>query len=237
MDSDNINNCSFCSCPPTKHRRVDPSCNDSQSKRTTATEHTTSSSAEKSFLLPYSSKIDQIEGKLKACEEKVAEAPSPENLENLEACKTVYEREYDYMVRGSIIRSRARWYEQGERNTKYFLNLENHNKKKSCVRRLLNSDGAEITDANNILDEVHTFYSDLYDEKTGIQTDTYCPFLVDSLTIPKLNDDMRKICDGQLTYSECFKVLSTFENNKTPGNDGLSKEFYLFFGQRLVICW
>ena len=25
------------------------------------------------------------------------------------------------MVRGSIIRSRARWYEQGERNTKYFL--------------------------------------------------------------------------------------------------------------------
>ena len=54
---------------------------------------------------------------------------------------------------------------------------------------------------------------------------------MDSLTIPKLNDDMRKICecDGQLTYSECFKVLSSFENNKSPGNDGLSKEFYLFF--------
>ena len=55
VDSDNINNCSFCSCPPTKHRRVDPSSNDLQSKRTTATEHTTSSNAEKSFLLPYSS--------------------------------------------------------------------------------------------------------------------------------------------------------------------------------------
>ena len=94
-------------------------------------------------------RISQIEGKLKACEEKAAEVPSPENLENLEPCKTAYEREYDYMVRGSIIRSRARWYEQGKRNTKYFLNLETHNKKKSCVRRLLNSDGAEITDANN----------------------------------------------------------------------------------------
>ena len=55
MDSDNINNCSFCSCPPTKPGRVDPSSKDSQSKRTTATEHTTSSSTEKSFLLPYSS--------------------------------------------------------------------------------------------------------------------------------------------------------------------------------------
>ena len=27
--------------------------------------------------------------------------------------------------------------------------------------------------------------------------------------------------EGQLTVSECFQVLSTFQNNKTPGNDGL----------------
>ena len=40
---------------------------------------------------------------------------------------------------------------------------------------------------------------------------------------------MKETCDGQLTYSECFKVLSTFENNKTPGNDGLSIEFYKYF--------
>ena len=68
-------------------------------------------------------------------------------------------------------------------------------------------------------EEFYNFYSDLYDEKTEFQTNAiHCPFLTDSLTIPKLNDDMRKICecDGQLTYSECFKVLSSFENNKSP---------------------
>ena len=78
----------------------------------------------------------QVEEKLRECE-----APSPENLENVEPCKTVYEREHDYMVRGLIIRPRAKWYEQGERNKKYSLNFENHNKKKSFVRRLLNPDG------------------------------------------------------------------------------------------------
>ena len=36
-----------------------------------------------------------------------------------------YEKEYDYIVTDSIICSHATWYEQGERNTKYFLNLEN----------------------------------------------------------------------------------------------------------------
>ena len=41
---------------------------------------------------------------------------------------------------------------------------------------------------------------------------------------------MRETCEGQLTYSECFKVLSiTFSNDKTPGNDGLTIEFYKFF--------
>ena len=30
-------------------------------------------------------------------------------------------------TRGSIIRSRARWYEEGEKSTKYFLNLEKRN--------------------------------------------------------------------------------------------------------------
>ena len=108
------------------------------------------------------------------------------------------------MVRGSIIRSRAKCYEQVGRNTKCFLKLETHNEMKSCVRRLLKSVGAEITDANNILEEVHNFYSGLCDEKTEFQTDaTHYPLLVDSLTIPKLNNGVKKICDGQLTYSEC----------------------------------
>ena len=40
---------------------------------------------------------------------------------------------------------------------------------------------------------------------------------------------MHETYEGQLTYSKCFKVLSTLSNNKTPGNDGLTIEFYKFF--------
>ena len=54
--------------------------------------------------------------------------------------------------------------------------------------------------------------------------------------ISSLNDDQRDLCEGQLKYSECYKVLSivsTFENNKTPGNDGLTIEFYIFFWPKI----
>ena len=82
-----------------------------------------------------------------------------------------------------------------------------------------------------LMTEIHSFYSELYDEKSGVQTDYLtCPFLEDTLrSHHKLTDSMRETCEGQLTYSECFKVLSTFSNDKTPGNDGLTIEFYKFF--------
>ena len=34
---------------------------------------------------------------------------------------------------------------------------------------------------------------------------------------------------GQLTCSECFKGQSTSSNDKTPGNDGFTIEFYKLF--------
>ena len=175
-------------------------------------------------------KLQTIENKLKICENDLAKSPSQENVTTLEALKAEYEREYDYIVRGSIIRSRATWFEQGERNSKYFLKLENNNKRKSCVRKLVQENEKECTNPNIILYEIHSYYLNLYDEKSEIEINvSTCPFLGNRSFIPTLNDDQRDLCEGQLKYLECYEVLSTFENNKTPGNDGLTVEFYKFF--------
>ena len=101
-------------------------------------------------------RIQTIENRLKVCEEKIAESPTQENLANLESAKTEYEKEYDYIVRDSIIRSRATWFEQGETNSKYFLNLENRNKKKSCIRKLIQTNGEETTAPDTIMNEIHS---------------------------------------------------------------------------------
>ena len=95
------------------------------------------------------------------CEEKTAEEPSQENLEKLETAKSVYEREYDHIVKvkGLIIRSRATWFEKGERNTTYFLNLENSKKTKTCLRKLLVTDEQESINPSIILNEIYSFYS------------------------------------------------------------------------------
>ena len=45
----------------------------------------------------------------------------------------------------------------------------------------------------------------------------------------KLSFEQKEILDKNLTRSELFEALRSFKNNKTPGNDGLTAEFYLAF--------
>ena len=52
---------------------------------------------------------------------------------------------------------------------------------------------------------------------------------LDQCRLPTLNEDAKQICEGVLTNAECFKALQTFQNGKSPGNDGLTAEFYQVF--------
>ena len=76
-------------------------------------------------------KLSETEEKLQHCQELCDEEdPSTENMKKLEILKTEYDLLYDYIAQGAIVRSRARWYEQGEKSSKYFLNLESSRGKK-----------------------------------------------------------------------------------------------------------
>ena len=153
------------------------------------------------------------------------------NQDKLEKWKTEYEKEYEYITRGAIVRSRVNWYEKGEKNNKYFLNLENNNKTRSTIQRLEQKDSIITTNPRVIQDELHSFYSELYRVKNGEagSGDQSCTFLR-TVHTPRLFPDMQKLCEGELSTAECFNVLSEFQSNKTPGNDGLTIEFCL------VIC-
>ena len=52
---------------------------------------------------------------------------------------------------------------------------------------------------------------------------------LDKIDIPKLDIGDKDLCDKDLSESELYVALLDVENNKSPGNDGLSKESYVFF--------
>ena len=46
------------------------------------------------------------------------------------------------------------------------------------------------------------------------------------VSIPQLTEDQSKDCEFILSEKDLLLVLNSMPNNKSPGNDGLTKEFY-----------
>lgn len=48
--------------------------------------------------------------------------------------------------------------------------------------------------------------------------------------MPTLSEGQKQSCEGEISLEELKSVLNSFQNNKSPGNDGLPVEFY-------KTCW
>ena len=150
-----------------------------------------------------------------------------------ENAKIELEKLYDYITDGIILRPKAHWYEEGEKNTKYFLSLEKNNKAKSHIRKVIDSNDEEITDQGNILKEIKCFYSNVYSRKS-VKTEQDCLDYLKSINAPNLSETDKETCEGKLTKQSCWNALNSTKNGKSPGNDGLTKEFYTCFSGEIT---
>ena len=103
-----------------------------------------------------------LESKLKKLESNITVTSTDLELKEYNSIKQELEQIYNYITEGIILRTRTDWYEEGEKSTKYFLNLEKRSKSKTHIRKLIDSSGAEVTNPNFVLKHIKGFYSDLY---------------------------------------------------------------------------
>ena len=66
-------------------------------------------------------KISDSENMLRTCEENRNNTPSNELFEQFETLKPEYDKLYEDIAKGAIIRSKATWYEKGEKSKKFFF--------------------------------------------------------------------------------------------------------------------
>ena len=154
-----------------------------------------------------------------------------EKVENqLDLLKEELENILQIKADGAAIRARAEWVEDGEKNTAYFLNLEKHKCENKTISQLQTANGKILEDPKDILQEQYDFYSNLYKikkENAEVKTKAENIFLKNE--IPQLTETEKDKCEGLLKLTECLKALKTMKNNKSPGSDGFSAEFYKFF--------
>ena len=122
------------------------------------------------------------------------------------------------------------WYEEGEKSSKFFLNLEKRRGIQGQIRKLI-VNNQEITHQNKIQNELLFFYETLF-RNTSANTSEDCESFLNEVFVPKLNYEDARICEGDLNELELLKALKSMQTNKSPGNDGLTKEFYERFGMK-----
>jgi len=145
--------------------------------------------------------------------------------EQIRLKKMELENVIEYKTKGAIIRSKARWYNEDEKNNKYFLNLENRHCKRKTVMQIKTKDGVNITNDSDILRECNSFYNELYTSKMTKRTENLEELFFDQ-EHPKLNPIDKEKCDSLLTEKECLEAVKSMELRKSPG---LSAEFYKVF--------
>ena len=132
-------------------------------------------------------------------------------------------------INSIIFRSKAKWTEDGEKNSSYFLKLEKKQYLNKHITQLIVGDNI-VTDPNQILLEEKIFYESLYSEReTSHSLDHSIDNLLTSLDIPHISTEQKELCELKIDIPQCSKILKVMKNGKTPGIDGLPPEFYKFF--------
>ena len=150
-----------------------------------------------------------------------------EDQERWQVTKTELEEKLLERAQGIMFRSKVKWYEEGERNTKYFYSLEKIKYNAKTCYKVINSNQEEITDTRHILTEQRNFYSQLYSR------DEHVNFNLENNTNIRVPNNIKNQQEEQLTINDLESAIKTMKNNKTPGNDGIPIDFYKVFWNQL----
>ena len=179
-------------------------------------------------------KIDEIRYKLEVLNSIKTEERTKSIEEAIDKLKSAENEHISKKVQGSILRSKIPGVEEGDLNLAYYSKLEKLRVEENTIFALMNNSGSLVSSTNDILDVTHKFYSELY-SKEPEDTDIQDQFL--SQVDVKLTDEDREKLDQDFSEKELQDALLDLKKNKSPGSDGLTKEFYDHFWDKLKILY
>ena len=124
------------------------------------------------------------------------------------------------------IKTKARFLEEGERSTRYFYSLEKKRQGNQTIHTLTKDNLDTISEPQDLLKETHNFYKALF---TAEACDECARNQFFNCDIPRLPEKARESCEGVITERELNNAVKAMENNKSPGFDGLTTNFYKHF--------
>ena len=175
----------------------------------------------------FNNEIIRLENEINSLEKMQQDRPLNEEQETLlNRNKLLLIDTIDKKAKGAYIRSRAQNYEEGEKNSSHFFNLEKRNASKKNIEKLQIGENKYIEDQTEILEEMSDFYKNLY---TAEKLEAPINFIRTVSPAPNIPEESLENLNSDFDESEIKASMDQMNNNKSPGEDGLPVEFYKTF--------
>ena len=106
--------------------------------------------------------------------------------------------------------------------------------KKKIISQLDIGEEELLSDFKKINQEIENHYSPIFIETNidpCVENDLHEEFqsFIENLTFTSLAEQENRELEAEINIDEVQNTLNGFQNNKTPGDDGFTKEFYEAF--------
>ena len=104
------------------------------------------------------------------------------------------------------------------------LNLEKYRATQGCPRTVIVNKRVLNDSQQNSQVMCYTFFK----AKLSL-SEEYIQSFLDKVSLPKIHENQTLICEFAITECELLKALTSLNNDKSAGKDGIAKEFYTKF--------
>jgi len=151
-------------------------------------------------------------------------------ISELENLKKIEIKFLDYKRAGALLRAKIPNFEENELEISFLSRVEKQRGEDGIISSLIDKNGVMQYGTEKVMEVIHDFYSDLYKwEQEDPDIQNYFFRNIESRLSPSEGDNLGSAFDTDFL----FDALTDLPNNKSPGEDSLTKEFFEFFWEEI----
>ena len=170
-----------------------------------------------------------LEIKIKGLERQHKESRLPEVLKELKNARLALNRLTSSKVERNLRFVKQKYYESGDRSSRLLAYRLKKQQALSTVSKIRTMENSFVSKPADISSAFADFYKALYKNTDTCNDAEEIKSYLQTIDLPKLSTTARNKMEAPISEIEIKEVITKLKNNKSPGTDGFSNEFYKKF--------
>lgn len=172
----------------------------------------------------------QLEKNIKDLEREHKSSGCEEVLGTLDQYRRELNHLLTFKAEGALRFTSQKYYESGNRASRLLaFQLRKAQASRTVAKVVDPVSNSLVSHPKDIARAFSVFYKKLYDSPTVENKEEKIRTLMEKISLPKLSEEESQCMVHPITKEEIEEVIKTLKNNKSPGVDGFSGEFYKCF--------